>query len=872
MSPALSPGVGEGNRPNHEFEPATYLESVRRFLHENGAGGMNLQVTDELQEQLREEEAASRLWVMAVCADEYASSMSTEEMEWIGDGFPTIMTRLLKVSTKLSKDGPDTPLFTAMNPENQERLRRHIFDEYLELSGIFIPEGGSPVRGTYRMSPVLYYGPGEVQSLVAENEDLGHHNTLRAIRHHPLNTQEFLDRARDTIEATVEKFPAIPRIVIQSHILRLPNNYEKHLLKYAEKHGISLEAREPVALDTSSFLGTLRDLVRSRKYQLNRQNPSAEAIEAAESLGQEVLDFLEESGPSLDERSINAFQARVKQLTLVANRAWRQGDLDVALERSPEDFRREVFGRLLADFTIMSAQLNSPSKAAHLALLYDSGEVQAAAAANSDLPPYVIADLLLRSGRIQDNVEIFREQLAELQRAYPRLTESDAIQAIISNTSIPAGAEAPTGAAEYTPRQFLEDVRAYAQTHLNAVNSVTERSRAEFERRLPEMLDYFESAGWTFGGTELPEKAQAALIKKAGEFITVSLRAFRDGGVDATLDGFTAEERGALYGEFAENYTRIIKVLGIGSATAWKRAPALYIDAGELESLRSQYDWLRDGVFCNAVIKNPNSVKVTLEKVAETRALLQLTYPGLSDYHLNRIAVTSPVTAAANAIAQVRTTSEWEFGRGSDLLKEPDGKNTLKLYKHLRTLAKHDRMPNLAYFEPETEERIADFRGIAARVIAEQPGTDSIDDEQIDKMLSQVEHYVRASEALHREDSYPSVLELDDKARRYFVKYLYSNQAKLNELTAQQMNGNWKFRTYSFGFFHEAGYLEKLWKQFEPYMPLRHVTLIALTAPRRPIDSLSDMVEYRAQLLRDDPELSADAVNAAMWDRARGKR
>jgi hypothetical protein len=261
-----------------------------------------------------------------------------------------------------------------------------------------------------------------------------------------------------------------------------------------------------------------------------------------------------------------------------------------------------------------------------------------------------------------------------------------------------------------------------------------------------------------------------------------------------------------------------------------------------------------------------------LEKVAETRAMLQLTYPGLSDYHVNKVAVASPVTASANAIAQIRKKSEWEFGRGSDLLKEPDGKNTLKLYKHLRTLAKHDRMPNLAYFEPETEARIDDFRSMAAQVIAEQPGIGAIDEEQIDKMLSQVERYVRASEALHREDSYPSVLDLDEKARGYFVKYLYSNQAQLNELTARQMNGNWKFRTYSFGFFHDAGYLEKLWKQYEPYMPLRHVTLIALTAPRRPIDNLNDMVEYRAGLLREDPGLSADAVNAAMWDKALDKQ
>lgn len=868
MSITLSPRGGEVSQPPYEFEPAEYMDAVRRFLHENGAGAVRNPATNEVRLQAAQEEAASRAFV----AEEHAAlgdgSAGSEEAEWISEGFSTVMTRLVKVSAKASRDNPAMTPFGQMDPEVQDAVRQHVFGEYMELSSMFVSEGRAPSKGTYKMSPVLYHGPEEVRRLAAENEDLGSYNVIRAIRHHPLDTEEYFERVRDEVERAVQKFPAISRAEICIQVLYTPNHYEKNLRRYAERKGLRLDTggtpEEPAALDPGSFLKTLRGLIRGRQYDLSHLKPPAELVETAGRLGREALEAVNGSGEALDEGLRDAFRKRVELLAIVANKAWKKGDVDVALERSPEEFRGGLYTRLLGDFTAINAEVNGHSDADRLTLFYDPGEVKKMAAANPDMPTHVLVYTMLRNPDSPEQaMEEFRTRLDQVREAHPRLNEAEAVRMALWNSDIAPDDRAPEAKEKRAPLELIEDMRDYLGTHSNAINAMTKRTRAELERRRPEIQDFFESAGWTFAGIELPPVARTALIKKVEEFLIANERAFRDGGVSTRSGDFSEEERLALYGGFAEDYARMISLPGFDTATAYRKAPVLYMSADRLEAIRDRHDWMGDRDFATVAVKNPTSLEPALERIIEARASLKLTYPGLSDAFISEIAVKSPATAPKNAIARIRRSSEWEFGRSSDLMTEPTGKDSYKLYKHLRALAKHNRIPRFNSFDQETEDRIAEFRSKAAERIGRLSGSADIDDKQIDRILDQVEHYVRISETLHQEDSYPSVLDLPTVSRNSFVKRVYSNQVELNRLTAIQANGSWKFRVHSFGFFHDAGYLSKLWERYEGYMPQRLITFAALMSPRRPIDRLNGMVEYRARLLRGNPDLSAEDLNKA---------
>ncbi len=875
MSVTLSPRGGEGSQLPYEFEPAEYIDAVRQFLHHNGAGAVRNPATKDVRLQASEEEAASRTFVAEEFAELGDGAIASEEIEWIGEGFSTVMMRLVKVSAKAARENPGMTPFGGMDQETQETVRQHVFGEYMELSAMFTSEGGTPSRGTYKMSPVLYRGPEEIRRLAAENEDLGSYNVVRAIRHHPLGTEDYFEKVRDEVEKAVQKFPAISRAEICSQVLYTPNHYERNLRKYAERKGLRLDAGEaapePEMLDPASFLQTLRGLIRGRKYDLSHLHPPAELLETAGRLGQEALEAVNGSGEALDGESRDAFRKRVELMAIVANKAWKKGDLDVALERSPEEFRGDLYARVLRDFTAIQAEVNGHSDADRLALFYDPAEVKSMATANQDLPSHVLVHMMLRNpDRAEQAIGEFRARLEQVREAHPRLTESEAVRMALWNSDIASDGQAPEKAEKQTPQELIEDMRAYLSTHTNVTNAVTKRSKAEVEQRSPEIKDFFEAAGWTFADVELPAAARPELVKKVEGFLIANERAYRDGGVSTRLSDFSAEERAALYGEFAEDYARMVSLPGFDTATAYRKAPVLYISADGLEAIRSRHDWMRDGDFATVTVKNPTSLEATLDKIVEARSALKLTYPGLSDAFINEIAVKSPVTAPKNALARIRRSSEWEFGRSSDLITEPTGKDSYKLYKHLRALAKHNRTPRFNSFDAETEERIAEFRSKAAERIGRLPGSADIDGGQLDKILDQVEHYVRISETFHQEDSYPSVLNLPTVSRNAFVKRVYSNQVELNRLTAIQANGSWKFRTHSFGFFHDAGYLTKLWERYEAYMPQRLITFAALMSPRRPIDRLNGLVEYRAGLLRENPDLSAEDLNKAILAKMQG--
>jgi hypothetical protein len=76
MSITLSPRGGEGSQLPYEFEPAEYLDTVRRFLHENGAGAVRNPATNEVRLQAAQEEAVSRTFV----ADEHAA-LGADELD-----------------------------------------------------------------------------------------------------------------------------------------------------------------------------------------------------------------------------------------------------------------------------------------------------------------------------------------------------------------------------------------------------------------------------------------------------------------------------------------------------------------------------------------------------------------------------------------------------------------------------------------------------------------------------------------------------------------------------------------------------------------------------------------------------------------------
>src|SRR5665213_3422239 len=388
MSATVMQGSAERSSLPYELEPAVYIEAVREFLHENGADVMR-RPAKEVQAQAEAEEASSKALVAKKYGAPATDPEALTEADWISDGFSTVMVRLVKASAKAADTDPVIRPFGEIDEEAQDRIRQHLFTDYMDLSDLFVGSKG-PSKSTYQLSPVLYHSPANVHRLMAENEDLGMFNVVRAIRHQPLGIETFLEQSRVEIQRAIRQFPTIPQSVIRAQIMYSPGNYENSLIRYAERKGLSLESGDQPIPDAKSFLRSLRELVRSRQYDLRHINPPAEQIKVTRRLGKEALAAVEESGTPLRQDTKETFQKRIELLAAAANRAWRHGDLPVTPERAPLEFRRALYAHAFGDFLQMHAEFNGHVETSRLILYYDAAEVQVIVADNPDLPAYAL--------------------------------------------------------------------------------------------------------------------------------------------------------------------------------------------------------------------------------------------------------------------------------------------------------------------------------------------------------------------------------------------------------------------------------------------------------------------------------------------------
>src|SRR6185312_16359118 len=192
---------------------------------------------------------------------------------------------------------------------------------------------------------------------IEDNEDLGRYNVASLLQRSPLNAEALLDEGRDTIGELIKQHPMLPQSLIREYVLRRPRTYEEGLLRYAEKYGIALGGGDEEIPDAGDFLQSLRQLLRSRQYDIRNIMPTTELAEAARRLGQEALDVMNQTDDMADEYGAapnpalrESFEKKIQQLIITASMAWRHGDLPVTPEHASVEFRALFYRQVLAEF------------------------------------------------------------------------------------------------------------------------------------------------------------------------------------------------------------------------------------------------------------------------------------------------------------------------------------------------------------------------------------------------------------------------------------------------------------------------------------------------------------------------------------------
>ncbi len=319
-----------------------------------------------------------------------------------------------------------------------------------------------------------------------------------------------------------------------------------------------------------------------------------------------------------------------------------------------------------------------------------------------------------------------------------------------------------------------------------------------------------------------------------------------------------------MYGIVAKNYTRIVTILGQNVVKVWQHSPALHIDAEELTELREQHAWLHNSNFREVVMEYPSGIAAALEQALAVSTELKRLYPGLGDSVIEMLVRNSHATANDRAMAHIRKTTEGEFRRYGSV-KEPDAERPGQVYRYYRTFIRYGNMPKPEYFDPETEQGIAEAVSRASTSLRGQEEMADTDEETLGKFLGHIDYCLRSGVILKREGTAPSLLDLSDSAQTSIVRHIYKNQVDLNAMIASVANGNGStFRFYDFGFAHEAKYMKRLWAQYEPYMAKNLVTYVALKSQYRPYMKLNELIERRANLLTEKPDATEEEIRQAL--------
>ena len=863
------------------IEPAAYLASIRELVQAR----VDVRVSafpPSLRAHLDAEEASSRTFAEQaplILSDE---SKTPEAVGWISDRFSQLMTRVVKVSARAAEAGRGVTPFYDIDPAGQDSIRDYVLEEYLRLCET-LSATGKPSKTTYETAPFFYQTPENAGRLIDTNADLGRAVVTRLLVGKPAAAEAAIEAVRHSLAAASAMFPTINPSAIRRIVSSHPNTYEQALRKYAERNGLVVDTDQKHEPDAEHFLRTLRHLVRTRKYNLGQPSHSPALLEKARQVGQEVLAFIDEasgkaSSPEIDsEGSVlkQGFRHKVETLVIVANRAWRKGDLPVTPEHASPEFRRELYVRLLGDFLVIGAMLGDNSHHAvgkNPFLYYSPEEIKQLVAANPDIAPTFLKTLIVRNTEEpQQAIEAFREKVRGLMAADPRLTEYRAMRRALINSRDEAPEAPDEPADKLSPEELIEHTRSYVLGSAPSGRQVVREVKVEIAERRPEMEHYYETRGWNFAGIELPEAARGELLKRMEEFIVANERAYRAAETATRLRDFDTPQRQQLYRQLAEDFTRISAVLNVQSRTNWKRIPLLYATADEVVQLRSEYDWLSDAAFCQVAFSNPADMKGSLERATRLKADLQLCYPGISDWQSTRLVLHSPVTTAKAAIAHLERIAERESRRFDSRTASPNPQKAAEIYRYLRTKFKYNQVPAANGFGEQTDGQIGELRERATAWLARHNGIVDLNNGSLENLLGHLEAYLRGSEALGADGGSPRILELPASTQNQFIELVYTNQSDLNRLVASQAaNGGTSFRVYEFGFFHPAAYLQTLWRQYCDYLPQNVITYLALTSPRRPIGRLNELVEYRAELVRGNPSLSSDDIDQALTARVRG--
>lgn len=855
-----------------EFEtPAGYIQSVRQALrdHDMAAKGY-LSPKVAAQMYFEEERATAR-------ADAYIAERGTsdtplteEQAQWLREGFAGNMSRLVNISMRGDAKGYAVTSFIDLPEDQQTMVRERMLEEYLALCRLLAAD--EPAKVSYSMAPALYMTPEDTEYVLATNSDFSRSVIARFIMHYPSDPQAAIDKARQQAADAFRRYPTLPRGEIRRIVAARPDNPDKALQEYAAKRGWSLDPGSSPHMPPEDLLATVRTLLQSEQYHLSHVNQVPEMVEAAEAMGKDASDFLDEMGeePRRQEQDSyqifrRSFQTKIKQLYLVADHAWRTGEVEFSIAASSPDFRRTLYATALAEYALIYAELGgniTKSFAEDHPLLYiDARTVSETVRNNADIAVSYLGRIILRSPADPEiAVRQFRQRVQQAMHDNPRLLESQAKRIALERPLKKIAPEQAPEIEHLSPEELLQTIRTYLQGEARLGTHVAKDIRFEIEERLPEAVEYFTQQGWSFKGEVLGADAQAALTKKIREFIIASERAYRKKNSVTRLRDYTDSQRQELYQVVAEDFVAIGKFLKTGSKRQWNALPVLYTSSGELAELRDEYSWLRESRFRDMALTQHNGLRAALKRAVDLKADLQRRYPGISPALAEHLAFNSPLSADTGVMEHIRRTTQRDAKRFDSRTRTPDTRRPAEYLRHLQTQFRHKRVSNPSRLSDEKEAQLDAVIEDTLDHLLDQHG--GLPEETIDRFVRQIQRFARGSEAMADKRQYPRFLDLPSAAQAKFIALLYENHQRLSQAISS-INGDptGKLRVLEFGFFNSSQYLGFLQRQYEPYLAPNLIVYAALNAPFDSWRILNLLVEKSAFLLKANPSITPEKLH-----------
>lgn len=863
--------------PTSEFNPISYLDQLRGFIRDNSIA-IKAPVPPKIGAQIYFEEERSQQFLNDYMQDPTAMpTQAKQEWQYLGDSFTTAMGRVVKTTCRAEQKGLGLIPFHDLEPGQQNTVRGQIFNDIVEIAAVL--SGDKPSKTLYQAMPVLYQSPAYLKKLVEDNPDFSRGEITNLVISRPLDPAEAIAATRQNIASSVAKYPTLSLGSIRHAVVSARNNFDDAIRRAASKEGINLEAateHQDIAADV--FLGALQRAFRERAYKLSHLNSTSQAHEQALEIAEEAAGFAESellaSTPdnmSAEDRALilSGFQEKIRLLSLLSDKAWRKGDLPISVARQAEEFRYNLYALTLGQFvtlqSIMGDNVSDFSNKHNPVLYADPEMIATVMEANSDISNSHLILLITRNKEDpQAGIDGFRERTQAIMDANPRILLREARELALSRPLRPIHEANSPDEPLIEPIDFLPAIREYLNSDARLGKGLAKDISFELSERIPEINEFYEAQGWIFGGRELLPAERKALLKKAHDLIVASERAYRKQELPNRLRDYDTEQRQVVYGQLADNFTATVDLLNLKSELELAKTPVLYSHAKELESLRQQYPEFSPEKFKSIILNNLNSIPTVFKTITQTRDDLKARYPGLTSAFATTVAISSPRTAEEKVRAYIDKVTEREFRRFNSRKGIPAArKKPRQLLKSLQTQFRNGNMGTFVRLTGEKQQARQELSRRAAHWLDKRDATMSTAYKT--QFLQQIDRYIWCAETVaHDQEDYPSLLRLPATVQNRFLGMVYDNHVAISQHIAEVRDAEPQLLVTNFGFYHSAGYLESLLKQYKAYFKPQLIVYAAIAAPEKPYELLNHLVGQRADMVKKSPEVTDQEMHVAL--------